>query len=1359
MTLTYRIMVTLAIAVLSCILTLQTAHAQSAVAYNPTPRILADMARKGYSETIEDIHVKVLGGYIRVNRTLVGSRWEFNQNWLPAIATSGCGGRKVMRGQYQYNYTSTETVSYQGTDHDADIFTFFRDRRIIAVQDPDNLPPQAIASASGSSGGGGGGPAIGCVDVPVQYLSIRWEDSFGNWIEYDGTNGRTLRYGNRNNVQVSFDYDANGNMEGVNDHFGTRVLTYQYQAGRAVSITDYTNRQVQYVWSADGNTLDKVIDVRGKEWLYTYDGSRRLTKIVDPEGRQKIISIGPTGGVESVIMAEAGETDGVGTSYSYAYDPINVEFTAIQRRNGGREESVTYDKDGFVIRKDLNGTTLYTVDILNGTRKRVRTEHNGNKTTSEYDERNNLIKRTYADSSFITRTYNEYSRPLRNVDEVGTVTSYEYDANGNLERKTEAVGTADEQVIEIDYDQYGQIEELRQLGDTNTQLATTTLTYDNYGNRRTATDSLDELYQWTYDVMGNVMVRTDRRNKLWTQTYDEAGNLRSFTDPNQNADDYDYDGVGNLIRITNAEQFETEFEYDARNNLTAIVDHLDGRIELTYDDNNRITSIRDAEGKLFSWNLGPDGRLFSEVDGAGNETVFDYGSTSIPEAGEYTQPNRIDYPTFMASLEYDRRGRLSRSVDTLANAESLETLLVYDAADRLIEQRNPRGTRIRSPRDAIGRIIKLIDHLEDETVLVYDDRNNLIEVTDPRAKTIRFEYDALDQVAAEIKPLGQRTELFHDEEGNRTRIDDAKGQRVEYGYDDAGRLVSIDHFRDAASTTADRTHSVDYNARGLLETWIDGETSGIRQYDELGRLKSETVDFGDFPLTYSLTYNANSTIDTFSDADGTVYRYVYDDANKPQGLVIPGIGTIAINEFEWLAPKKSTLPGGTTENYQYTSYLEAEEITVSDPAGAPIANRTMTYDAARNVRTKNTEVGDNTYDYDSVNRLTIATRSADSDKSYTYDGMGNRLTLDGAANVWEYDDNNRLTTTGTVTYNYDDNGNVESKDDGVQLTHYFHDVVNRLEQVEDDSGTVIGEYGYDVFGRRVWKEVSGVRTYYLYSPMGLIGEYDSNGTAQKTYGYWPGALWGTRPVFLKSANGYNFYLNDHLGTPYLLTDRDGAITWKAEADPFGATNVSVEIVTNNLRFPGQYFDAETGLHYNYFRTYDPSTGRYLETDPTGLAGGINTYSYVAQNPLRYTDPTGEAIPIVIACAANPYACGALVVATGIAVYNFGQDVAEIVRDRGGRPQGPQFPHVYPPGIFPPPPLTIPGDQVLPITATNTALAECEADCDDAWDRNKFMCDSGVGTQYGRRSREYKFCMDRVDDIYIECLQDCAEECE
>jgi len=113
-----------------------------------------------------------------------------------------------------------------------------------------------------------------------------------------------------------------------------------------------------------------------------------------------------------------------------------------------------------------------------------------------------------------------------------------------------------------------------------------------------------------------------------------------------------------------------------------------------------------------------------------------------------------------------------------------------------------------------------------------------------------------------------------------------------------------------------------------------------------------------------------------------------------------------------------------------------------------------------------------------------------------------------------------------------------------------------------------------------------------------------------------------QPLAMLRGGAIYYYHNDQLGTPKALTDQDQRRVWRADYTPFGDTIISVNEVENPLRFPGQYFDQETGLHYNYFRDYDPSIGRYTQSDPIGLSGGINTYLYVNGNPLRLSDARG-----------------------------------------------------------------------------------------------------------------------------------------
>ena len=113
--------------------------------------------------------------------------------------------------------------------------------------------------------------------------------------------------------------------------------------------------------------------------------------------------------------------------------------------------------------------------------------------------------------------------------------------------------------------------------------------------------------------------------------------------------------------------------------------------------------------------------------------------------------------------------------------------------------------------------------------------------------------------------------------------------------------------------------------------------------------------------------------------------------------------------------------------------------------------------------------------------------------------------------------------------------------------------------------------------------------------------------------------------------------NDHLGTPQVFTDQNQSVVWQADYQPFGEVSESVNMFANNLRFAGQYFDGESGLHYNYFRDYDPQTGRYVQSDPIGLQGGLNTYVYVLNNPLLFIDPTGESTIL----APRPFVPGGL----------------------------------------------------------------------------------------------------------------------
>ncbi|MFZ1326772.1 MAG: RHS repeat-associated core domain-containing protein, partial [Candidatus Contendobacter sp.] len=159
------------------------------------------------------------------------------------------------------------------------------------------------------------------------------------------------------------------------------------------------------------------------------------------------------------------------------------------------------------------------------------------------------------------------------------------------------------------------------------------------------------------------------------------------------------------------------------------------------------------------------------------------------------------------------------------------------------------------------------------------------------------------------------------------------------------------------------------------------------------------------------------------------------------------------------------------------------------------------------------------------------------------------------------------------------------------------------------------------------KTVNGHTTYSLYANEGLIAELNAQGQLTRAYGWQPDTPYGTAPLWQAEISGTQWQVHvlqtDHLGTPKLATNPQGQITWQAQAEAFGTTTPDPHsAITVNLRFPGQYFDEESGLHYNYFRDYDPQIGRYIQSDPIGLKGGINTYAYVEENPVLRIDPLG-----------------------------------------------------------------------------------------------------------------------------------------
>jgi len=274
---------------------------------------------------------------------------------------------------------------------------------------------------------------------------------------------------------------------------------------------------------------------------------------------------------------------------------------------------------------------------------------------------------------------------------------------------------------------------------------------------------------------------------------------------------------------------------------------------------------------------------------------------------------------------------------------------------------------------------------------------------------------------------------------------------------------------------------------------------------------------------------------------------------------------------------------------------------------------------------------DQSFGYDENSRLTSIT-TASSSWAIAYDPNGNRtsVSLNGSASVYNTEaTSNRLAsiTNPARSFGYDNAGNTTSDSAGYTATYGLNGSITSITKAG-----VTGSYDYDAERRRIRKVTStGEVVIFVYDLEGqLLGEYDQTGQAIREY-VWldniPVAMFMPDPANASGPPLVYYIHADHLNAPRVVVDQSGAKRWRWIAEPFGTTAPETNpeglgVFTQNLRFPGQYADAESGLWYNYFRNYDPLRG-YIQSDPIGMAGGSpSTYTYVDGNPLVGIDPLG-----------------------------------------------------------------------------------------------------------------------------------------
>ncbi len=1135
-------------------------------------------------------------------------------------------------------------------------------RFLVRPQQVPTLPSSSGADAHPAAGRpGNGGISTSLVD------GYRWIDRSGQWIEYDQY-GRITSYGDRNDVRVWFQYGSHGQIERVLDDNGRTVFTLLYKEnGKFVTeVRDHTGtqlRKVQYHYT-DNGYLDRVTDARGGVTRFGYgratgelqvgggplppsgNAEYSINQVIDAEGRELKVEYGVTKRIAKITGAEGGQTE-----IEYAYDKLKKEFGVtlkLPQVDGGRTiDSQRYDVEGRLVYREVAGKVVLTGDGT--TRDQTYIDQDNRATRIQRDAFGEVTKLTYADGSSETYTYASGSTDIREViDGSGVAYRYEYDDHGNLTRSTKAYGKPEQQVREYSYGVRGEVLTATIKGGSNPNGTSDTdlvvsYEYDEHGNPILFTDGESKQWRYDHDSQGNRISTTDPLGRKWTASYDAHSNLVDETDPTKANWHYEFDKTDRLTAAVDARGKRSTTGYDAAGRKNALVDPYGAAFTDEYDVAGRLRQRRDASGQSSALSYDSAGRIARVTDGGGLTTSLDYAGVDGQDRGA-RQPSGIRYPTFERKFRYDSRKQPVQQVDMLPDDTRVNGI-AYDVIGRIKTLTDPNGHARSYEYDALGRLTAVIDQLGNTVALAYDHRDNIIAVTDERGKTTRLIYDGRDLLISETNALGQVTRYTYDDAGNLAETVMPGGSRVGQEYDPAGRIQVRSSYR--ADGSQESTEKFSWDNSDNLTTWSTEGASGVLVYDDADRLLSETVTQGQVVLKRQYTYHANGNVKTYTGPDGVTLAYSYDGYGNLSRLDIPDEGAISVTERNWSRAKKVVLPGGTVQERAYDGLLNLTGLKVKSPGQVTVFELVNRFGKMSELAAREADGKEIQYDYDEALRLVKADAgySGGTSETFVIDAAGNRTQHSAVSGPWKYDDANRLVSRGTFTYSYDTAGNLaertdSSKSEPARTTHFSYDVLGRLAKVHDGARKLIAQYRYDPFDQRISKELGdGKKTLYLHGEEGLLAEVDASGTVQRSYGWAPDGLYATAPLFQRTTDGYFYYHNDHQGTPWRVTNKAGAVVWSASGyTAYGSVqSLAGAQIEQPWRLAGQYFDEETGLHYNLRRYYDAQAGRYISEDPLRFDAAINFYAYGNNSPGNFIDPTGE-FAFLIPLAASYLRC-------------------------------------------------------------------------------------------------------------------------
>jgi RHS repeat-associated protein len=790
--------------------------------------------------------------------------------------------------------------------------------------------------------------------------------------------------------------------------------------------------------------------------------------------------------------------------------------------------------------------------------------------------------------------------------------------------------------------------------------------YDGDGNLVQGSDVYGATFSFRYDQDHRLISRTSRSGYLFYFEYDADGRcVRSRAEDGLLDIRLRYLVNERVTIVTRADDGQWQYFYDESGSITKIIDPYGGVRTFIFDVNGRVIEEIDPTGDVTQWVYGPAGNFIGKRSSLGH---------FFPDPDEPLRPDQSVHriPARPVEWEYGDLTSLSKAASPEGShdilygfSDSVRRLIkrpqaspaVFPDADSIAVERNGRNKG--KIYDLTGRLIEDAGDVGENGQprrWVYDNNGAPKQLQDHDGSIYRFEHVSWNLRSREIDPLGHAVSFEHTRTMQVESVTDAGGTKSEFVYDLKDRLAKV------------RRHGVvkeeyQYDEANNLIVKLDGRGSPLLSfeigpsnlkmarrlasgenhyfsYDERGYYKSVATD--DFKVEF--------------DYDGRGHRI----QDKRDGLGVEHrfsgfrqlAGTTVLNRFEIQYRHVNhgvvvTDPTGKEHTLSFTAdgvivrrmSNGSAELSQYNSAGRCLFKSHMrrhgvegywtcvySYSGEGDLLEAQDNVnGPTRYEYDAAHRLKVMRRDGKTE-DFQYDAANNLLKQPGLDGVSLYE-GNRLRAANGDEFEYNDRNHIAVRRGGGATTRYHYDSLDMLARQETQAGE--WRANYDPLGRRTSKIFGQRRTDFYWDTDRLAAEVREDGRV-RIYVY-ADAFAMTPILFVEyenieadPASGKRYFIfSDHLASPVLVEDDDGKAVWQARLDPYGAAHIQSKAALDMpLRFPGHYYDSETGLHYNRFRYYSPELGRYLQSDPLGVVGSLNLYAYTS-NPLKQVDVRGD----------------------------------------------------------------------------------------------------------------------------------------